>query len=579
MFTNFAADGSQKNSFETCINPKSQWLAFATDFRFTRCVNRRNFGNLFSTRVWIGLLLCLILAANLAIRWHLRDLPLERDEGEYAYAGQLILQGIPPYQIAWNMKFPGTYFAYAALMSVFGETPQGIHLGLILVTSLSIALVFLIGRELMGAVGGLLAAIFFTGLSALPFAFGLAAHATHFVVLFVCLGTFALLKMEKKKPFLWTAISGLAFGCAILMKQHAAIFAAAAFAWLAWRMFLKKEKAISVATIFAVTAAIPLLLTAIGLAWAGVWDRFNLWTIQYAREYVSIFPLRAVPRQFINGFDPILDNGVWVWVFGLMGITLVFLKIKFRRAAIFGTGLLLAGLAATVPGFYFRGHYFLMVMPGIALLNAALLLALADWIKKSSQVQMLKLIPACLFLVVIGDLMVRNAAVWFQMTPAQISRKIYGLSPFPESPEIARYLAAHTKPDETIAMLGSEPQIFFLAQRHSASGYIYVYPLTEPQPLAANMRAEFIHEIETAKPKYIVYVNTLSSWCSAVMPDETQKILDSLNDWWNAYALQNYQQVGAVDTAEDQPSQFFWDEQLVNRTNTAFPAISVFRRK
>jgi hypothetical protein len=43
-----------------------------------------------------------------AIRWCLRDMPLERDEGEYAYAGPLILQGIPPYQIAYNMKLPGT---------------------------------------------------------------------------------------------------------------------------------------------------------------------------------------------------------------------------------------------------------------------------------------------------------------------------------------------------------------------------------------------------------------------------------------------------------------------------------------
>ncbi len=55
--------------------------------------------------IWLGLLV--ILAFNFCIRWHLREMPLERDEGEYAYAGQLVLQGIPPYQLAWNMKFPG----------------------------------------------------------------------------------------------------------------------------------------------------------------------------------------------------------------------------------------------------------------------------------------------------------------------------------------------------------------------------------------------------------------------------------------------------------------------------------------
>ncbi len=44
----------------------------------------------------------------LAIRIRLLGIPLERDEGEYAYAGQLMLQGIPPYKLAYNMKFPGT---------------------------------------------------------------------------------------------------------------------------------------------------------------------------------------------------------------------------------------------------------------------------------------------------------------------------------------------------------------------------------------------------------------------------------------------------------------------------------------
>jgi hypothetical protein len=53
------------------------------------------------------------------VRLKFADVPLERDEGEYAYAGQLILHGVPPYTLAYNMKFPGTYYAYAALMAVF----------------------------------------------------------------------------------------------------------------------------------------------------------------------------------------------------------------------------------------------------------------------------------------------------------------------------------------------------------------------------------------------------------------------------------------------------------------------------
>ena len=90
------------------------------------------------------------------IRYRLRDMPLERDEGEYAYSGQLLLEGIPPYKLAYNMKLPGIYAAYAAVMAVFGETPAGIHLGLLLVNAASIILLYLLTSRLSGRFAGLI---------------------------------------------------------------------------------------------------------------------------------------------------------------------------------------------------------------------------------------------------------------------------------------------------------------------------------------------------------------------------------------------------------------------------------------
>ena len=43
---------------------------------------------------WI--ILSLILLAVVFVRLRLLGVPLERDEGEYAYMGQLLLKGIPP---------------------------------------------------------------------------------------------------------------------------------------------------------------------------------------------------------------------------------------------------------------------------------------------------------------------------------------------------------------------------------------------------------------------------------------------------------------------------------------------------
>src|ERR1022692_1748671 len=104
-----------------------------------------------------GLLLAVILLFAL-IRFHLRQCPLERDEGEYAYAGQLLLQGIPPYQLAYSMKLPGIFAAYSVILAVFGQTPSGIHVGLLLINAATSFLVFLLARHLFGPLTGLVAA-------------------------------------------------------------------------------------------------------------------------------------------------------------------------------------------------------------------------------------------------------------------------------------------------------------------------------------------------------------------------------------------------------------------------------------
>jgi hypothetical protein len=78
-----------------------------------------------------------------------------------------------------------------------------------------------------------------------------------------------------------------------------------------------------------------------------------------------------------------------------------------------------------------------------------------------------------------------DRAVFFELSPAQACRRIYGANPFPESMEIARFLREHTAPDARLVVFGSEPQILFCADRRSATPFLYVYPLVEAQPYAA----------------------------------------------------------------------------------------------
>ena len=73
----------------------------------------------FPARFYTLLLIVLVLGC-VWLRWPYLDVPLERDEGEYAYMGRLLLAGVPPFKAAVNMKLPGVSGMYALLMVIFG---------------------------------------------------------------------------------------------------------------------------------------------------------------------------------------------------------------------------------------------------------------------------------------------------------------------------------------------------------------------------------------------------------------------------------------------------------------------------
>jgi hypothetical protein len=98
---------------------------------------------------YLGTLLLVVVFFGF-VRVRLRNVPLERDEGEFAYVGQLMLQGIPPCKIACNMKLAGIYGAYATMMAVFGETASGIRIGLMLGNAAATVLVFLLAKYQYG---------------------------------------------------------------------------------------------------------------------------------------------------------------------------------------------------------------------------------------------------------------------------------------------------------------------------------------------------------------------------------------------------------------------------------------------
>jgi hypothetical protein len=514
---------------------------------------------------WIAL--AAVLALTAVVRIRLLDIPLERDEGEYAYAGQLLLDGIPPYQFAYNMKLPGAYIAYAAAMAVFGQSAAGIHMGLLVVSLISTIMLFLIARESFGSGPAAFASANFA-LAGMSFpVLGLHAHATHFVVCPALCGLWLLTRSLRLNHRHGLAAAGFLMGCAFLAKQQGVFFPLFAIVYAAvWsRRFggASPQIAFERSKLVAAGAAAPYLLTFAWLWLAGVVPRFWFWTVTYARLYTAEVPVAEAPGRLFNALQAQWDVNGTLWLAALAGAAILWIHRRATPEAMLVGMMLAAGFLAVCPGFYFRGHYWVVLLPGLALASAAALEAVHTHGGDRAAVALAAL---C-----VGLPLVKQAPYLFEASPLFISRAEYGNQPFHEAKKVAEYLRGQASPRSTVAVLGSEPQIYFHSGLRSATGYIYVYGLMEEQPLAEQMQREMISEIERARPEFMVGVSHPGSWL--IRPGSKMLI----QDWMASYAKENYDVVKLVPV----PSQSELDRGLLENSDPKLSSegIVVWKRK
>ena len=522
---------------------------------------------------WSYAFLLLVVLFFGMIRIRLLDLPLERDEGEYAYSGQLILQGIAPYQLCYTMKLPGTSAMYALFMSLFGQTPSGVHLGLLVVNSASIVLIYFLARRLFGQLAGIVSALSFAVLSISPSISGSAGHATQFVVLPAIGGILVLIKAIDSENRGGYFCSGLLFGLAFLMKQPGLFFVFFALFYLTFREWKRglqwRRLSVHMGALLLGTA-LPFAATCLILWHAGVFEKFWFWTFSYAEQYGTITTLSRGLQNLRATASAVMHPAAFIWLIAATGLIALLCTPKGRNHAVLVICFLFFSFAATCPGFYFRDHYFVLILPAVGLLCGACVSLFTEVLRnrldKHWTVVPLLLFVAALILGILND-----RDFFFRTNPLVASRAIYAPNPFPEALKIADFIAHNSTEDDRIAILGSEPEIYFYSHRRSATGYIYTYPLMEPQPFASVMQREMISEIEHAAPRFVIQVLIPQSWLRR--PDSDKTIMD----WSDAYVRSHYQLVGVADLLEE-GTEYRWNNDARTYSPRSRFRVLVFER-
>jgi hypothetical protein len=182
-------------------------------------------------------------------------------------------------------------------------------------------------------------------------------------------------------------------------------------------------------------------------------------------------------------------------------------------------------------------------------------------------------IPWLIFLTLLGWNGFAQRDKLFCLTPEQVCARVYPDNPFVAAPLVAQYLREYASTNAQVAIVGSEPEIYFDSRLRSATSFLYTYPLMEAQPYALAMQHEMIREIEAAKPEYLVYAAFKSSWLA-----HTNSSLEILY-WKNQYTREFYERVGIIEQRPSGEIVSHWnaDARIFDPANNHHFAI--YRRK
>jgi 4-amino-4-deoxy-L-arabinose transferase-like glycosyltransferase len=517
----------------------------------------------------------IFVAITIMARMNLASIPFERDEGSYSLMGQMLLEGKKPYTYFYEMKLPGLFYCYAAIAAIFGKTIEGMHYGFMMVVLISTVCIFLIGKMLFDARAGAVAAIAFSLLTLNKYASGFTAQAEHLVVMWALLGIYSILCAMKSGKWFEYLAAGIFLGMSFLVKQSGALFALSAgmFMLVSYLKPLNIKEMLINGTILvsgfvAISGAFLLSVYV-----QGGWSEMMFWLIDIPNAYAAGIPFDMGMKLLKGSMNSITQEYMGLWYLAGFGAILLW----FTSADLYkkvGVNLLLVLAFATVsPGMRFYGHYFIQLMPAIALLIAAFVYAIGDISEHKFNLKIGGTIGFALFLLVCVSTISGQKGYYFAPNQFEILRQVYGDNPFVESKPVADKIKSLAKAGDQLMVWGSEPQLSFYTQLPSPTRHTFIAVTNVQMEKTKAWKEEIKKDVEAAKPTFMVMVNHPFSWQFKTTEDQ------DMYRWAYEYANKNYDLVGFADIIPNSRPAYVWDAAAVTYKPKGEKYMVVFKRK
>jgi len=426
--------------------------------------------------------------------------PLMTDEGVFSTVAREMMRGGLLYRDVFDNAPPLAYVWYMLGFIVLGENVWVPRVLLVLAMSTTTLLVYLEGRLLDSPRVGLVAAFAFAASAALVQT-GPRAQK-EYLLLPLLVGALVLFtRGTQTNRSEWFLAAGMASGLGILTSQLSAVHFLVLLAFAAWlelrdapRLGLRlfQHSALLIGGVIGV-----FLLVALPYILSGAARDLVYGLVEYPLLYADsgIESRWALAVGGLAWFFPVAAPWFFTSLIGCVALL--------RSQTNDKKWLLLAWTVASViailaPG-HFRRYYFILLLPGMALLTGFALLALPYFLRRG--VRRAGLYVGLFSTVFLSAYL--NGFVYLQ--PSSVERLIasggadYRLREA-QSPALAAYVAERTTPGDRIFNLGRQPELYFYANRRPASRYIDTYPLDyDPRTLQT-----LLADLKTNRPAYIV---------------------------------------------------------------------------
>ena len=397
-----------------------------------------------SLAIWTALAAAAVFVAHLPAFFHRL---LDGDEAIYGSIAALMNLGGRLYaEGGVDNKPPGIYWVYALVFRIFGTYQMtAVHAAGLAAVAVTCGLIFLIARQMSGPRPALLAALFYGVLTAAGNPRLLASNTEVFMML--PLSASVLLMLWRR--WFW---SGLLLVAAGAFRQSAAVnvlLAALGIAWLEPPQARVRSALMFAAGLFAGLAAGAALIALTG-SLAGFWR----WTIETLAGYASgnWIPSQVWGRAKDSLIPFVVEMGVF-WVAAL-------LLARRWRALSAAERLMVAWLAIAMAGSLAGGHlswhYFIQAMGPLAIVAALGLERLRPrrWMAAA----------------VVAGIAVPMAAWWvFDLTQDPLTYDFTG--PVPHYVDVSAYVRAHTTHDDRVFVWGDWPAVYVEADRLMAGRF------------------------------------------------------------------------------------------------------------